>query len=56
MVIDTLAVRKMEPFWAALAAPGHETIVHAGRQELVFCLDSVDQPPRSCSTCNWRPA
>ena len=45
LVIDTLAVRKLEPFWQALAAPGHETIVHAGRQELVFCLDAIGQPP-----------
>jgi ribonuclease D len=29
-----------------VAAPGHETIVHAGREELLFCLSAVGQPPR----------
>ena len=44
-LIDTLAVRDITPFWEAVAAPGHETIVHAGRQELVFCLEAVGKPP-----------
>ena len=28
-----------------LAAPGHETIVHAGREELLFCLGAAGRPP-----------
>ena len=28
-----------------LAAPGHETIVHAGREELLFCLAATGRPP-----------
>lgn len=44
-VIDTLAVRDMRPFWALLAEPNHETVVHAGREELLFALDAVGQPP-----------
>ncbi|MEX0712179.1 MAG: HRDC domain-containing protein [Pirellulales bacterium] len=47
VVIDPLAVADMRPFWEALAAPGHETIVHAGREELLFCLEAVAQPPRA---------
>jgi ribonuclease D len=45
VLIDPLVVRELTPFWQALAAPGHETIVHAGRQEVLFCLDAVDEPP-----------
>jgi ribonuclease D len=44
-VIDTLAVSDIKPFWQLLVAPGHETIVHAGREELLFCQDAVGQPP-----------
>ncbi len=44
-VIDTLAVSDIKPFWQLLVSPGHETIVHAGREELLFCLDAVGRPP-----------
>ncbi|HET6882708.1 MAG TPA: HRDC domain-containing protein [Pirellulales bacterium] len=44
-VIDTMALGDLTPFWQLLAAPGHETIVHAGREEIVFCLGAVDKPP-----------
>jgi ribonuclease D len=43
--IDSIAVRDLTQFWETLATPGHETIVHAGRQELVFCLDSIGRAP-----------
>ncbi|HEX4131677.1 MAG TPA: HRDC domain-containing protein [Pirellulales bacterium] len=45
VLIDPLAAPDLTAFWRVLAAPGHETIVHAGRQELLFCLESVDAPP-----------
>jgi ribonuclease D len=45
-VIDPLAVRSVAPFWELVAAEGHETIVHAGREELLFCLDAVGRPPQ----------
>ena len=44
-VIDALAVDDMTPFWEALAGPGHETIVHAGRSEMEFCLQSIGRWP-----------
>jgi ribonuclease D len=44
-VIDPLAVPDVTPFWELVAAPGHETIVHAGREELLFCLAAVGKPP-----------
>ena len=45
-VIDPLSAGDMRPFWEAVAAPGHETVVHAGRQELEFCLHSVGRGPQ----------
>ncbi len=44
-VIDPQPLKSVRPFWEALAAPGHQTIVHAGREELLFCLGEVGQPP-----------
>ncbi len=45
VVIDPLDIRDMQPFWSLLAGPEHNTIVHAGREELLFCLASVGQRP-----------
>jgi len=44
-VIDPIAIEDMTPFWDRLAAGGHQTIVHAGRQELCFSLDAVGKRP-----------
>jgi len=44
-LIDSLAVDDMTPFWRAVAEPGHETLVHAGRSELEFCLRAVGRRP-----------
>lgn len=44
-VIDPLSVKDMTPFWETVAAPGHETIVHAGRSEVEFCLHAVERVP-----------
>jgi ribonuclease D len=44
-VIDALAIDDMTPFWETIAAPGHETIVHAGRSEVEFCLQAVGRVP-----------
>ncbi len=44
-VIDAIAIGDVTPLWELLARPGHETVVHAGRQEVVFCLDAVGAPP-----------
>jgi ribonuclease D len=44
-VIDPLVVKDMTPFWELLAAEGRETIVHAGRQELCFCLEATGKRP-----------
>ena len=44
-MIDAMTIEDMTPFWEVIARPGHETIVHAGRGEVEFCLGAVGQPP-----------
>ncbi len=44
-VIDPQQLRNVDAFWRLLAAPGHETVVHAGREELLFCVGAVGAPP-----------
>ncbi len=45
-MIDTKTVDDVRPFWEVLAADGHETIAHAGREEFHFCRRAVGQRPR----------
>lgn len=40
-VIDPLAIEDLGPFWRLLTEPGRETVVHAGRHELCFCLQAA---------------
>jgi ribonuclease D len=44
-VIDTITVADITPFWEVLAGPGHQTIVHAGRGEVEFCIRAIGRPP-----------
>lgn len=44
-IIDPLATGDVASFWRVLAAPGHTTIVHAGREEFRFCAHSINQRP-----------
>jgi ribonuclease D len=44
-VIDTLAVRELEPFWRLLADPQRTTVVHAGREEMGFVLQAIQARP-----------
>jgi ribonuclease D len=44
-VIDPLAVGDMTPFWRTLVEGDREVVVHAGREEMSFCLDAVDRQP-----------
>ncbi len=44
-LIDPLTISDMRPFWQVVADGTHETIVHAGRQEIMFCIDSVGHTP-----------
>lgn len=45
-VIDTLAVEDVTPFWTVITEGDHETVVHAGREELAFALTSVGCRPK----------
>ena len=44
-VIDGMTIDDLTPFWEAIAAPDHETIVHAGRSEMEFCWLSIGRWP-----------
>src|SRR5260221_8629561 len=44
-VIDSLSAGNLDRFWEVLAAPGHQTIVHAGREEIGFSLSAVGRCP-----------
>lgn len=44
-ILDPLAIGEMQPFWELLASSDHETIVHAGREELRFCLNAIGRRP-----------
>jgi len=44
-VIDPIALPDLDPFWNQLADGNHETVVHAGREELNFCLLATEKRP-----------
>ncbi len=44
-VIDPMEIADMTPFWEVVCAPGHETIVHAGRGEMEFCWLAIGRWP-----------
>jgi ribonuclease D len=46
-VIDTKVVTDVTPFWRMLSADGHQTVVHAGREEFRFCRGAIGQRPRN---------
>ncbi len=43
--IDAMEIGDMTPFWEVIAAEGHETVVHAGRGEMEFCLHATGRRP-----------
>ncbi|MGO9109914.1 MAG: ribonuclease D [Thermoguttaceae bacterium] len=46
-MIDTIVVHDVRPFWQAVVDGNHETIVHAARGEMEFCLLAVDRLPKN---------
>ncbi|MDG2382422.1 MAG: HRDC domain-containing protein [Pirellulaceae bacterium] len=44
-VIDPKEVESVRPFWDVLSSGEHETIAHAGREELRFCLHEMGKRP-----------
>ena len=46
-VIDPFEIEDLLPFWQWLAATGHETVVHAGREEFRFAVAALKGRPAS---------
>ena len=46
-IIDTIAIDDATPFWKMLARGEHETIVHAGRGDIEFCLRDAGERPKN---------
>ncbi len=44
-VIDAMEIGDLTSFWEVIAAEGHETVVHAGRGEMEFCLHATGRRP-----------
>lgn len=44
-IIDPQPIEDLTPFWELLASPGHVTVVHAGREELLFSTRATGQVP-----------
>jgi ribonuclease D len=44
-VIDPQSLESLSPFWERLAAGSHRTIVHAGGEEMRFCLRGIGRLP-----------
>ena len=39
-IIDPQTLEDLQPLWQVLTESGHQTVVHAGRQEFQFCSGS----------------
>ncbi len=48
VIVDTMAVRNVDLFWEALCDGDHVTIVHAAREEFLFCYRAIEKRP-----CNF---
>ena len=44
-IVDTKTVEDLAPFWTLLATPGRQTIVHAGREEILFSQRAIGSTP-----------
>lgn len=45
-VIDPQPIEDVTPFWQALVEGEHETLVHAGREEIRFCRRAIGADPK----------
>ena len=44
-IVDTLEVKNVDLFWKALCEGDHVTVVHAAREEFLFCYRAIGQRP-----------
>ncbi|MDY0168877.1 MAG: HRDC domain-containing protein [Thermoguttaceae bacterium] len=45
VLIDAMTIPDVTPFWQTVVEGDHETIIHAARSELEFCLDAAGALP-----------
>ncbi len=45
VIVDPRRLKQLDSFWEQLATGSHRTVVHAGRQEYVFCWRRVGRGP-----------
>jgi len=46
-IVDTMKVKNVRPFWEALCDGDHVTLVHAAREEFLFCYRAIGRRPKS---------
>ncbi len=46
VLIDAMALPEIDDFWRVVVEGSHETIIHAARSELEFCLDATGALPK----------
>jgi ribonuclease D len=44
VAVDTRAIPNLLPLWEVLSNGNHQTVAHAAREEIGFCLDAVNRP------------
>ena len=47
VIVDTIACEDVRPFWKALCDGDHITVVHAAREEFLFCYREIGRRPKS---------
>lgn len=47
VIIDTLKIKDISPFWQMLTSGDHITIAHAAREEFLFCFRDIQQRPKN---------
>lgn len=47
VIVDPLGVTDLQPFWEVLTDGDHETVFHAGREEIGFCIEAVGRCPKN---------
>ena len=45
VIVDTMEVRNVDAFWEAICEGDHITIVHAAREEFLFCYRAIGKRP-----------
>ena len=45
-VVDTIELPEVTSFWETLCEGEHSTVVHAGREEILFCHRAIDRTPK----------